>query len=263
MHLFLDTSWPQALDQSECQDKAKSSIRHNVLTLRDDGGWSSIAEGTMRQKSRPYVWFMSVSNCAGELTPDNEVLPSVEVYVKFIGTDNTQFSYEEVGLLGLYLIAFIAYSVILGYNVYNYYVDFQKTERVESPILILLIAVGCEFISILMMLINFWVYSYDGEGYKALHVISVIAEVASQFFLSMLLILISWGWTITYLEFGDIEIYIPFLILLLVMHLIVAGFTQLTSDEYSKYHDYEGIQGLILVISRLGMLTYFLYGMKE
>jgi len=260
---YLDTAWPLAMDETDCKEKLKPALSYNSLILRDDGSWSNIAEGALRQKTRPYVWFMAVSDCNGELISTTDTLPSIEVYVKFRGNNNTQFSHEEIGLLGLYFLAFIAYSGILGYNVYNCYMDFQKTERLDSPILILLIAVGCEFISILSIMINLWVYSYDGEGIKFLHVVGIIAEVASQFFLSILLILISWGWTITYLEFGDIEIYIPLLILLLVMHLLVAGLTQLTSDEYSKYYDYEGVQGLVLVISRLGMFAYFLYGMKD
>lgn len=260
---YLDTAWPGAMDESDCRERTKAAIRRNELVLRDDGSWTASASGFLRQKTRPYVWFMAAGNCDGELTPGNETLPLVEVYVKFTGVDGTQFSHEEIGMLGLYFIALVAYTAILGYNVYNYYVDFQKTERLDSPILLLLVAVGCEFVSIFTMWINLLVYSYDGEGVKALHVVAIIAEVASQFFLSMLLILISWGWTITFLEFGDIEIFIPLLLLLLIMHLLVAGLTQLTSDEYSKYHDYQGIQGLILVISRLGMLTYFLYGMKD
>jgi len=219
--------------------------------------------GGLRQQTRPYVWFAAASDCNGTLHSKYRDMPPIELYVRFTGYDNTEFSHEEIGMLTLYTLALFTYTLILGFNVYNYYKDIKKTERVDSPILLLLIAVGLEFLSIVFRWIHLLVYSYDGEGVKACHVLSIITEVASQFFISLLLILISWGWTITYREFGDIEMFIPLVLMLLVVHLVVAGLTELTSDAYHKYHDYQGIQGILLVFSRLGMFAYFLYGMQD
>ena len=56
---------------------------------------------------------MAISDCDGQLISTTDTLSSLKVYVKFRGTDNTQFSHEEIDLLGLY---FLAYSGILGYN---------------------------------------------------------------------------------------------------------------------------------------------------
>jgi hypothetical protein len=92
---------------------------------------------------------------------------------------------------------------------------------------------------------------------------SLIAEVASQLVLSLLLTMLSWGWTITYLELGDVVLYAPLFMVLLIVHMTIAGATQITNDAYHKYHDYEGIQGLLLVISRIGIFIYFLFGMRS
>ncbi len=261
--LYLDTKWDAALEEQDCKAKSGQRIRAESLQVPSDGEWSIPQAGGLRQQTRPYVWFMAVSDCDHTFHSGHPDMPPLEVQIRFTGYDNGEFSHEEIGLLGLFTVALIGYIAILGYNIYNYYKDIKKTERLDSPILILLIAVGLEFLSILFRWIHLLVYSYDGEGLKACHVLSVIFEVASQFFLSLLLILLSWGWSITYVEFGDIEMFIPLVIMLLVIHVVVAGLTEITSDAYQKYHDFQGIQGILLVIFRLGMFAYFIYGMRD
>eukprot|EP00826_Nyctotherus_ovalis_P015709 TRINITY_DN14490_c0_g1_i1.p1 TRINITY_DN14490_c0_g1~~TRINITY_DN14490_c0_g1_i1.p1 ORF type:complete len:202 (-),score=4.90 TRINITY_DN14490_c0_g1_i1:27-632(-) len=103
-------------------------------------------------------------------------------------------------------------------------------------------------------------YSKDGLGLVPCHAVSVVAEIASQFFLSVLLVLISWGWTISYLKFHRPLLLIEMLFTLLVLHLLLGGLTELGNDEYDKYHNYDGIQGVLLTVLRLGMFGYFLYG---
>jgi len=263
LNFYLDTKWYAALEEADCKAKNEHQIRVEHLQLKGDGEWCYPKVGGLRQQTRPFVWFVAASDCNSALHIRDPRMPPIEIMVRFTGYDNGEFSHEEIGLLSLYSIALLAYSLILGYNVYNYYKDIKRTERMDSPILLLLIAVALQFFAILFQWINLLVYSFDGEGVKACHVLSVIMEVGSEFFVSLLLILLSWGWTITYLEFGDIEMFIPLVLMLLVVHLVLAGLTELTSDAYHKYHDFEGIQGILLVISRLGMFAYFLYGMRD
>eukprot|EP00826_Nyctotherus_ovalis_P046724 TRINITY_DN5314_c0_g3_i1.p1 TRINITY_DN5314_c0_g3~~TRINITY_DN5314_c0_g3_i1.p1 ORF type:complete len:489 (+),score=117.75 TRINITY_DN5314_c0_g3_i1:23-1468(+) len=262
-NFYLDSKWYAAMEELDCSAKAEHKIRAETISINANGEWSEVKRGYLKQHTRPYVWFLAADDCNSSMHLKHPTMPPVQIYIKFTGEDDTEFSHEEIGLLGLYSISLIVYTLILGYNVYSYYKNVKKTERADNPILILLIAVGLEFLSILFMWTHLLVYSKDGEGLGVCHVIAVVAEVGSQFFLSVLLILISWGWTINYLEFADLEIYIALLVMLLLLHLLVAGMTQLTSDAYHKYDDYEGVQGIILVVFRLGMFAYFLYGMRD
>jgi len=262
-NFYLDTKWYLGMEEPNCKAKAEHQIRTESISINANGEWSEIKRGYLKQHTRPYVWFVAAEDCEETMHVKHPTMPPIQIYIKFTGEDGTEFSHEEIGLLGLYSIALVAYTLILGYNVHSYYKNLKKLERADNPILLLLIAVGLEFLSIFFMWIHLLAYSKDGEGLSVCHAIAIIAEVGSQFFLSVLLILISWGWTITYLEFDNIEIYVTLLIMLLMLHLLVAGLTQLTSDAYHKYHDYEGIQGIILVIFRLGMFAYFLYGIRD
>lgn len=263
VNFYLDTKWYLAMEEPECSAKSEYQIRTESITVNANGEWSEVKRGYLKQHTRPYVWFVAAEDCGGAMHVRHSDMPPVQVCIKFTGENGTEFSHEEIGLLPLYLVALVAYCLILGYNVYSYYKNLKKMERADNPILLLLIAVGLEFASLFLTWVHLLAYSKDGEGWSACHAVAVVAEVGSQFFLSVLLVLISWGWTITYLDFAQTEVHAVLLVMLLVMHLLVAGLTQLTSDAYHKYDDYEGIQGIILVVFRLGMFAYFLFGMRD
>ena len=146
---YLDTAWESAVEESICEDKISKSIRKNEISLNSNGEWSYTVDGIINQKTRPYVWFFAVSTCDGSLVSDSKYIPPIEIYLKFNGNDNTEFTHEENYMTTLYFIVLLFYTIFLGYSVYNYYTDTKKTEKVDSPILILLIAVILEFISIL------------------------------------------------------------------------------------------------------------------
>lgn len=263
INFYLDTKWGAALEETVCKKKSENEIRVENLEIPIDGEWSESKVGGLRQNTRPFVWFLAASDCNQNLHSHNPSMPPIEIFLHFTGSDWGEFSHEEMGLLTLYTISLLLYIVLLGYNIYNYYRDIKKTDKMDSPIMLLLIAVTLEFLSVFFQWLHLLAYSFDGEGMTSCYAISVMAEVASEFILSLLLILLSWGWTITYLEFQEIDLLVPLVILLLVIHLIVAGLTQICNDAYHKYHDFEGIQGLLLVIARIGMFGYFLYGMKD
>lgn len=45
--------------------------------------------------------------------------------------------------------------------------------------------------------------------------------------------------------------------------MMIIGLSKLTDDESHKYHQYGGIPGWIIVILRLGMFLYFLFGVRD
>jgi hypothetical protein len=95
-------------------------------------------------------------------------------------------------------------------------------------------------------------------------VLSIIFQMLSQISLVFLFILISWGYTITYDDFGeDIDIYIPVGVMITVVHAMIAGLTYINNDAEDKFHDYQGIQGLIIILLRIGLFIYFLFGIRS
>ncbi len=263
VHFYLDTKWMDALEETKCFEKAKHEIRLEELNVPADGSWSRPVTGGLGQRTRPYVWFVAVSDCHETLHALHPQMPAIEFYLHFTGYDGSEFSHDEIGVLPMYSLAMVLYAVLVSFIVYNYYKDIKKTERIESPIMMLCMTVLLEAAAIFFRWLHLLIFSYNGEGVAAFHIIALMSEVASQFVLSLLLIMLSWGWTVTYLDFYDADTYIPLIVLLLMFHLITAGLTELTNDAYHKYHDYEGIQGILLVVARIGMFIYFIFGMQN
>lgn len=263
INFYLDTKWDSALEEPTCSNKVQYEIRQEQIEIPLDGNWGSSIVGGLRQKTRPFVWFIAASDCFESIHIANPNYPEIELKIRLTGNDETEFSHEEIGLLSLSAIALLGYILILVYSIYNNYKDIKRKERMDSPILILSIAVVFEFLSLLFQFLHLLDFSYNGEGIKICNGISIILEVASQFFLSLLLIMLSQGWTITNTDVVDVRYYAPLAGTLFVAHLIIAGLTQLSNDAYHKYHDFEGVQGNLLIILRIGMYSYFLLCMKE
>ena len=118
-------------------------------------------------------------------------------------------------------------------------------------------------ISLLLKKIHFHFYAIDGRGLVPLHVTAMIFEVASYFFIVILLILIACGWTLIYLVFTEMEIYMTISTFILLYHGIIAGLTQVTANSYWKFDDYDGIQGLLLAVGRLLLFLYFIYCLRD
>jgi len=75
--------------------------------------------------------------------------------------------------------------------------------------------------------------------------------------------MISWGWTINYLELDDFDIYIPLAVMLGVIHMMIMGLSKLTDDSHYKHHIYDGITGILIILIRIGLFIYFLFGIKN
>ena len=62
----------------------------------------------------------------------------------------------------------------------------------------MIISSGFQVISVFFTAMNLWCFSYDGEGYIALDVLSKIFDGFSETGMSILLIQMASGWTVLY-----------------------------------------------------------------
>ena len=77
-----------------------------------------------------------------------------------------------------------------------------------------------------------------------LDVLSKIVSGLSEVAMSLLLILLATGWTLSYqsLDIDDgLEIYLPMTALIVMVQIIVAALTFVDVDASHKYHDFAGV----------------------
>ena len=77
LHFYLDTKWMAALEEPSCYSKASHEIRLEEILVPVDGTWSEPIVGRLAQRTRPYVWFLAVSDCPGSLHKLHPRLPGM------------------------------------------------------------------------------------------------------------------------------------------------------------------------------------------
>lgn len=87
--------------------------------------------------------------------------------------------------------------------------DHRKNGELDIAFLILVIILGIEVFSNLCDFLHLWIYSYNGSGIYALELISEITSVVGNYVIVLLFILISWGWTVEFIDIEDYDLYIP------------------------------------------------------
>jgi len=187
---------------------------------------------------------------------DQPWLPKLWFEVKAFNAGE-HFSHEDWGVFSMNMIMFVIFIFFLGYSSYGYFQEIKSEESWESPLAILIIALALEFLQIICSLIHLSVFEFDGEGVPTFDVLSTIFQVGSQVFIVTLLMLIAFGWTITYHSLPEKETITMFAIMTFVIHALIAGLTALDKNQYHKYHDYSGVQGLVLVILRFVLFGIF------
>lgn len=59
------------------------------------------------------------------------------------------------------------------------------------------------------------------------------------------------------------EFYLPIGSIVLAVHLVLAAMTYIDVDASHKYHDYAGVQGIVLLVLKIGIFCYYLYSIYD
>jgi len=72
--------------------------------------------------------------------------------------------------------------------------------------------------------------------------------------------MIGYGWTISYEDLQDKDIYGIIACFVIMVHMMIGGLTFIDHGDANKYHDFGGPQGAVLVALRLILWAGFVYG---
>lgn len=87
-----------------------------------------------------------------------------------------------------------------------------------------------------------------------------MGDITSQTITGLVLLLLAYGWTIRQSKAEDMELFIPVFIVLLLVNIAVASLTFVNRGSASKYQDFSGVQGWILVFFRICQHIGFVVG---
>lgn len=78
-----------------------------------------------------------------------------------------------------------------------------------------------------------------------------------------LLLVIGWGWTITYLHSDNQDFYVPIGVMATLLHIIATVLGKITDDGEHKNHHFDCVTGWILLAVRLLILIGFVSGVSK
>ena len=146
--------------------------------------------------------------------------------------------------------------------VFSFYKYWQLEGKWLAPHPISVYALWFQIIAITLKLFHLWCYSYNGKGYVAIDVGANVMQGVSEVVIALLLIFLASGWKLTFedIEFDEnIEMYVPFSFLTLLVQIILTVLVIVDMDASHKYHDFAGILGWCLVILKTSLFAFFVY----
>lgn len=260
LEVYVDDKWPTAESTPDVCDRKQYANQVLNVTLGPSDNWTEWIDGTLNQVVRPHIWYFVLSDC-------NNALPNFTHRLKFefhaLQASGSEFSVEMKGMLFANVIFLICFSVFI-YFFRQRTKAFSKSAGYVHPVIWTLASgMFAQFLAQLMHSIHLLTYSYDGDGAKALEVLSEILFMISQVIQTSLLILIALGYTLLQSKIGELDLMIPMSFMIGVIHIMLVGFGKIQDDAHYKYHENEGIIGWFLLLMRLGLWAWFLWAIRS
>lgn len=154
----------------------------------------------------------------------------------------------------------LAFLVLKGKQLYKSY---KQDEELDTPFLLGLVSLLFQNGSFLFEILHLLAYRENGEGVLAFQVLSQVASVCSQLTITVFLVLVSWGWTLTYRRLKKCEFYVPLIITIAIVHIVMVGLDNVDTHTIDRYHSYDGVSGTIMLVLRIAIFAYYIFGIHN
>jgi len=260
--IYLDEEWDKVRTLDTCEEKEKYARMIKPIEIPTDGSWSEKVSGMLTQSIRTHVWFFVLADCNSKLSGHAQG-NSIRWELEVLNSDGSHFSQEENGMITPLLIVL---TVIIGFFISNsikFYKFYKTEESIDYPTLIITISLFLEFLSLVFEISHYWIYSIDGKGSFLFNFANQALSITSQFLITCLLLLMAYGWSIKFLKFQDMDVFIPLGVLLGIIHILIVGIGRVIDDESYRYHDYENWAGLFVMAMRILLYGVWVYLFRE
>lgn len=108
------------------------------------------------------------------------------------------FSYEEHGLLRLHWLLLVVFLGMFGLSIHTQIQHSKNSVQSTSPHFIIILSLFFHLGGIFMELLHLWMYSSNGRGIPVFDIFSLISYMVSEVAFSSMLMMIAYGWTLTF-----------------------------------------------------------------
>lgn len=99
---------------------------------------------------------------------------------------------------------------------------------------------------------GFFIYAYIiGEDYQFFDFMYLLLYSISDSIIIVLLMLLAFGWTVTFTSTKDFDLYVPLASMLGMINVIMTTLNKVTDGSHDKYHIFDSIPAYIMVFFRM------------
>lgn len=260
LELYLDDDWLQVEALNDmCQRHTLAAHKLNIQVNRT-GNWGEWLSGTVEKYDRPHIWHFVLSDCDQKF---RNATHRIKYEFAAAQEDGSEFSIEMRWMLLANLFFIAGFSLFLWIFYSRVRAFFRSSGSVHPVIITLAVAIATQYFGQVLHFVHLLLYKQNGYGVKALEVFSEILAVLSHVALASLLILIALGYTLLQSRIGDLDLMIPLCFIVGVFHVLLVTFAKIRDDASYNFHEHEGIIGWILLVMRLLLYAWFLWGVQS
>jgi len=166
-------------------------------------------------------------------------------------------------MIWVYLVKLVLFSTYSAYYFRLCKRFMQSADQLHPIIWVLSAAIGMQMVATSLHFVHLLSYSYNGVGIKALDVINEILGAVTQVLIQSLLILIGLGYTILQSNLGDLDIIIPVVFIVVIINVLLVGFSKIKDDASYKFYENEGIVGYFMCLVRVCLWFWFMWAVQS
>jgi hypothetical protein len=115
--------------------------------------------------------------------------------------------------------------------------------------------------SLLLKYIGYIIYAYgSGSQHGFFDLMYLFLHSTSDSIIMVMLMLLSFGWTVTFNSTRDFDLYVPLCCMLGVVNILMTMLTKINDGDHDKYHMYDSIPAYIMVGFRMIAFIVFIVG---
>eukprot|EP00931_Biecheleriopsis_adriatica_P065836 TRINITY_DN40302_c0_g1_i1.p1 TRINITY_DN40302_c0_g1~~TRINITY_DN40302_c0_g1_i1.p1 ORF type:complete len:440 (+),score=71.70 TRINITY_DN40302_c0_g1_i1:67-1386(+) len=262
MDILTDEDWESAMLLPACGHEGRSSRAAQSVPLRldPDGAWSDWQTGVLQARSRPYIAYFALKECRNEFSDGFQ--RRVRYEIKALQHDGCQFSFElrympsiNSWMLGL----LVTYTVYFAIRCFSFY---QSAGSFHPVLMVLTAVVAIHVLAESFHMLNLFVYSIDGRGMKPIEMLSEVMLMLAQVLVTSLFLCIGLGYTLLEQKENDMESVAALTAVMFAVHGALVSLGHL-DDSHDKHHQNAGLVGYAMLVIRLGIYGWFMWGIKK
>lgn len=256
--VYCDEEWEQVEERNIC-DRLMLARTNHTITIQSGGDWSNWMSGKLVQWTRPHVWYFAADDCKDQFN----LLTRFRFEFRASQFDGSELS-VEMSHMGLILFLEVVLSCVFIRKYFHLCKRFYQSAQSLHPVIwTLSFGIGLQFLSLVCSLLHIYSYSSNGTGIRAMDIIAEILSAVSHVLLTSLLILLGLGYTLLQSNLGQLDIVIPIVFIICIVHVLLVGFGKIKDDASYKFHENEGVVGWIILTVRLALYIWFLWAVNS